>query len=151
MKSQITFPSLHPHSSSFSKDKASTTEPTSGLFLWDLPSSRTLWFRKPWNASWKVFSHHSPHVSHLFPTSVLSICLTVCCVLCTYNHALIGTVPPENKCWVKGYASVHEKTTTLPCRLLLHFERDTGKREENQDHENFRKPPYWRKDWISCT
>lgn len=36
---------------------------------------------------------------------------------------------------------MHEKTTALPCRLPSHFERDTGKQEENQDPENFRKPP----------
>lgn len=73
-----------------------------------------------------------PGKSSLTTTTVLGICLTVCwvcCVLCTSNHAQIETVPPENKCI--------SSTTS--------FERDTGRREENQDHENFMNLPTGRR------
>lgn len=57
-----------------------------------------------------------PGKSSLTTTTVLSICLTVCCVLRTSNHAQIETVPPENKCWMKRYAS----------RLLPHLRETLG-------------------------
>lgn len=121
MKSQITFPSLYPYLNSYGQSFHYPAR------LWPLPLGPYIFTHTVVQET--VEWHLLESLPSLFPTTVLSICLTVCCVLRTSNHAQIETLPPENKC-----------VSSTPS-----FERDTGRREENQDHENFMNLPTGRR------